>query len=308
MNLGFKKLLIEKIDHFEEAFICSIDNFKKSVTITNSWRQCSVIDAHIFLKIKNTLMKNLFLICMTILSANLITAQNIIDDKFQHLTDLDNATTINITGKLFDLVSHFDDTGDEEADEIIEFASKITGIKLLALEDHSDAANEYTRGMSYIGNDFDELIQIRSKDGNLSIFVDEEDGVIYELVGLGTDNSEFLVFTLTGEMDLNKVGEIVSDINLDGRDRLETLEDLEIDDLKIYPNPSSRNGEVTLEIPKQFKGGTATVVDESGRVIKTYKLNSSKQTIDTSNFSSGLHFVKISKDGVSMKKKIVLVD
>jgi len=253
-------------------------------------------------------MKNLILFFCLCLSANVITAQNIIDDKFNHLKNLDNATEINLSAKLFSFAANFTDSGEKEMDEMAEFASTITGFKLIALQDHKNCALEYKSGLNYIGEDFDELVKIRSKDGNFSLYIDETNNIVHELVGIGTDNNEFIVFSLTGAMDLKKVGEFASEINMDGFDKMESIKDFDVADVKLYPNPVSRSGDLTLDTPSQFEGGVATLIDENGRVVKTYSIKGKNQSIDTNNLNAGIYYMELSKDAVSVKKKIVVIN
>jgi len=262
-----------------------------------------------FLNFKNnTTMKNIILVLALFLTGNVLTAQNIIDENFKHLKNHDDATHINITGKLFGMAAHFQDTEDEELNEMAEFVSNIEAFQLLALEQLTTASSEYQSGMNTVKNDYDELMTIRSKDGNFSLYVDESRNVVHELVGLGTSEDGFFVFSLTGEMDLEKVGEIASEIQMEGFNKMESIKDFSVSDINIYPNPVSRNGSLTLEVPEQFENGVATVYDESGRVMTTYNINSRKQDISNNNLAPGVYIVDITKDIVSVKKKFIIVD
>ena len=99
-----------------------------------------------------------------------------------------------------------------------------------------------------------------------------------------------------------------SEINMDGFNKMESIKDFDIADVKIYPNPVSRSGDLNLDTPAHFEGSIATLFDENGRIIKTFSVKEKRQSINTDNLSPGIYFVEVTKDAVSVKKKIVVLD
>jgi endoglucanase len=81
------------------------------------------------------------------------------------------------------------------------------------------------------------------------------------------------------------------------------LEDYEKGTLAVdlYPNPTS--GEFTINAPSQ---SSVTVFNPQGSVVFEKVINATSSTIDLSSQSSGLYFVKVSFDGASGFKKVVV--
>ncbi|MCW5908764.1 MAG: T9SS type A sorting domain-containing protein [Chitinophagales bacterium] len=59
----------------------------------------------------------------------------------------------------------------------------------------------------------------------------------------------------------------------------------------LFPNPT--NGTVTISIPKNLIGNTATVSDMTGRVAAAVNLTTGNCQLKTENFTSGIYFVTI---------------
>ncbi|MFP5470940.1 MAG: T9SS type A sorting domain-containing protein, partial [Bacteroidia bacterium] len=70
---------------------------------------------------------------------------------------------------------------------------------------------------------------------------------------------------------------------------------------KIYPNPASDN--VVIELAELHPNTTMTVVDVTGKVVKEMAVTTKRNTINVSEFASGVYFVKItSEQGINTVK------
>jgi hypothetical protein len=66
----------------------------------------------------------------------------------------------------------------------------------------------------------------------------------------------------------------------------------------LYPNPTS--GLLNVHISNQIETPTTyTVYNMLGQVISTKKITSTEISLDTSNFSNGVYFIKLSNDNYS---------
>ena len=73
----------------------------------------------------------------------------------------------------------------------------------------------------------------------------------------------------------------------------------------IGPNPT--NGEFSLfYIPKNVGKAFYTLCDETGKMIKSEPLNSSKTTVNISGYPKGIYFVKINDGKSIINKKLIL--
>ncbi len=235
-------------------------------------------------------------------------AQDIISEQFGHLEDRDEATQIEITGKLFSLATHIENTGDKEADQVLDFVSTIKHFKALAFEKLETAESEYKKGLSALKGVHEELMVIRSPEGSFSLYVDESNGIVHELVGIGTDNEAFGVFSLIGNMDLKQIGKFAAEIQMEGFDKMEKIKDYNVSEVKVYPNPVSTSETFTLQTSEELVGAVATMYDESGRAVKEINVDDTLINIRTNDLSSGIYYVDISTDAVSVKKKLIVID
>lgn len=253
-------------------------------------------------------MKSFIIFLSVCFSSPLLFGQGIIDDHFRHLKDVKDATQITIDGKLFGFAANFKENDDKDVAEAGEFLSTITGFSAIGIEELSNASAEYEKGLSVLKRGFDELMVIRSKGTNFSLYVNETNGTVHELVGIGHEGVKFGVFTLTGNMDLKKIGKFASEIQMDGFDKMEKIEDYDLTEIKVYPNPVSNDGKVTLDTPRAFEGGQALIINGSGAKVKSYDIDRPSLDISTRNLNPGIYFMEISKDEVSVKRKFIIVD
>ncbi len=73
-------------------------------------------------------------------------------------------------------------------------------------------------------------------------------------------------------------------------------------DLNVYPNPS--NGIVTLENIGEAK--TISLIDVTGRVLKTTPVNADRMRLDYSNITKGNYFISIQGENLKEMKSIVI--
>ncbi len=85
---------------------------------------------------------------------------------------------------------------------------------------------------------------------------------------------------------------------------LDILEEEQID-FKLYPNPASSYIEIDfLQIP--VSDSKLVIFDSNGRLILNQQILSSTNTVDLSNFSSGLYFVKVVNQQKTITKKLII--
>ncbi len=253
-------------------------------------------------------MKNYMLSFCLLLVGSTLFGQNIIEEKFQHLYEHEKATVVDVTGKMFSYAVHFEDTSDEEVNEIAKLAASIDNMSLVAMKEWENAGAEYKKALSYIDGDLEELIRVRSEDGNFSLYIDESDDIVRELVGIGKESDNFVVFSITGEMDLNKIGKLASKIQMEGLNKIEAIDTYDVSAVKVFPNPAKGSGNVTLELPSEWNDANATLFNESGTKIKDYRVNAGSQELSYDNLSPGIYYLDIEKESVNVKKKIIVVE
>jgi len=256
-------------------------------------------------------MKYIILLAISFLGLTTLTGQNVIDRHFDYLLEQEDATNINITGKMFEMINSInvevESDDDEEIAEMQEFLGSIRSFQLVAANPPT-ARRSFDSGNSKLEKDYEELLSVKDKEGSFLLYIDEHNGTVHEVVGIGTDNDKMMVFSLLGAMKLEHVGKVAEHIQEAGIDQLSKVKDFDIDEVKVYPNPVNSNGQFTLETSEAFNGGVATLYDSSGSVVKTYRVNSTREEYNVDNLSAGNYVIKIIKDEVSVKKKILVVN
>ena len=84
--------------------------------------------------------------------------------------------------------------------------------------------------------------------------------------------------------------------------------DVELGDMKVYPNPATSDAQLTVEIPQKMIGGSITVYDLSGNQVQKMDATDNRNEINTDGLAAGQYVVEINKAGVTLKKKFIVVD
>lgn len=240
-------------------------------------------------------------------------AQNFVSDNYQNYLDAENSTVVQVHGVTFQLAADFlEEADNENTDEIRETLRTIKSFQLVAMPDLANPQSEYSGGLSKLNDNFDELVNVKDQESRFSVHIDEEDGIVYELVGLGSESDEgkFLAFSLTGEIPLEMIGEIMNKVeSKGGKDLMNILDDkeIEISSINVYPNPTSANNRLTVEIPDNLIGGEGLFVDLNGKVITKFEIQNQVQELKTDGLSPGYYVVSLSKDGTTVKRKVNVI-
>lgn len=253
-------------------------------------------------------MKNLILAFAATLLSTAAFSQGIIDRHYSNYLNDDDVTHVYVAGKMFDLASVLAaGVDDKDVQELSEFASKIQSFSLIKVPNRIDAKAEFKKGLADVANDYDELIRVRDEGNRFALFIDEEDNVVFEVVGLAIADGEFVALSLVGEMDLTKISDFVSKIDNDDFEPFKRMSEFNPDDMKVYPNPANANAQITVEVPEKMVGGKATLFDTNGRTLKTIDVDSNEVTITTNGLNAGNYFVELQKESVTMKRQVIIL-
>lgn len=252
-------------------------------------------------------MKNIVLLILVAFTSTSLLAQNVIDRKFSQFVDKENTTSVFVSGKVFEYVSYIE-TDEPEFEEIKDFITTIESFNLIAVQEHPDPRTEYRAAVKKVEGEYEELMRINDKEGNMSFYIDEDNGIVRELIGVGNGEKEFIVFSLYGRMDLNQIGKMAGKIQSEGFDEIAKIRTKGAMDVKVFPNPANSDGELTLEVPESLDGGQAKIYDFDGRLLKTITVSQGQQNLETKGLNSGNYIIELQKDGVSIKKKFIIVD
>lgn len=159
-------------------------------------------------------IKNLFVLSVALVSMN-ISAQT----TFESLEANKNITTVVVSQKMFQMLSKID-SKDADAKEFMEVANKLKGMKIFTTENTTAAAQMKTEALAYVKTAaLSELMRVKDKAQNVKFYTKggKDANNVAELLMLvePTENSkQTVVLSLTGDINLNKIGVLTKNMNL----------------------------------------------------------------------------------------------
>lgn len=174
--------------------------------------------------------KLLLIVCFIGMSAVIMAQNKSIDRVFDKYAGKEGFTTVYISKYMFTMFANLDDIDDEDLKETQDVFGKLTGIKILAVEDADalgEGVNFYNEIMKDLPRDrYEELMVVKDSESDVIFLAREEQGIIVELLlivgGEGDDN---VLIAITGEIDLNTIAKLSKTLDIEGMEELENLED-----------------------------------------------------------------------------------
>jgi len=146
---------------------------------------------------------------------------------FEKYEDLDDVTTVVVTKSAFRLMGKIG--GDsKEAKEYIDDVRSLDNLAVYTTSDKSIAANMKADVKKYLKTEnLSELFRVKDKQGNVKIYVREgkDDEHVKELfmfienidrIKIEGEEMQAVIVTLTGDIDLKRVGKIIDKMNVPG--------------------------------------------------------------------------------------------
>lgn len=146
---------------------------------------------------------------------------------FDKYEKMDEVGTVVVNKGMIDLVTKIGNmTDDPEAKEFAEVAKGINGIKVFITEDKGVSANMATTVKKYLkSSSMEELMRVKDKDVNVKFYIKngkDEDHVkellmfVSGMKNIDVDGRKFetVLVSMTGDIDLNKIGTIANKMNL----------------------------------------------------------------------------------------------
>ena len=146
---------------------------------------------------------------------------------FEKYEDLDEVSTVVVTKSAFRLMAKIG--GDsEEAKQYINDVQSLNNLSIYSTSDIHVATNMKADLKKYLKSEkLSELFRVKDKNGNVKIYVREgkDDEHVKELfmfienidkVKIDGETMKAVIVTLTGDIDLNRVGKIIDKMNIPG--------------------------------------------------------------------------------------------
>ena len=162
----------------------------------------------------------------------LFTFSQSVFDKFE---DMDDVSTVVVSKKAFELMIKMSGNN-AEAKEYVDMVGGLTGLRVFATENASIAADMKSKVNSYLkSSKLSELMRVKDKEGNVKIYIREGKDAdhVSELfmfveglskhMGGEERKPEAVIVTITGDIDLNKISELTTKMNIQGGEHLKNV-------------------------------------------------------------------------------------
>lgn len=185
-------------------------------------------------------MKKLALV-LAILVAPMVASGQGLFDKYE---DKDEVTSVVLTQKVFSMLAKLKiDVDDPDAQEVMDMAKNITGLKVLSTGDKAVSAEMKADVEKHLrSSNLEELMRIKDGDQTVKFYVKEgkDDNHVEELLMFVTglkevmgDNEitingekremETVLLSLTGDIDLRQVSKLANKMDMPGGKQLEKV-------------------------------------------------------------------------------------
>ena len=135
--------------------------------------------------------------------------------------------SMRIDGGILNLVSNIE-TNDEEAQDMLDAISKIEAINVHSInreEDDFDEADVAKFKKQVQKEKYEELMIVRDGETDVDFLIKEKKGKISELLLVVDEPDEFVIVSISGEIDLATIAKITDNLDVKGSEHLEKLED-----------------------------------------------------------------------------------
>jgi hypothetical protein len=168
---------------------------------------------------------------LTVIALFLVAQSGFSQSVFDKYEDLENVSAVVINQSMFRLLANIDvEVDDPEAQDFMDIAKSLKNLKVFITEDKSISADMAKTMSSYLkNNSLEELMRVKDKDANVKFYIKQgkdEDHVsellmfVTGMKDAGVDVNvngrkfETVLLSLTGDIDLNKIGSLTSKMNL----------------------------------------------------------------------------------------------
>ncbi|MEM9916603.1 MAG: DUF4252 domain-containing protein [Bacteroidota bacterium] len=172
-------------------------------------------------------MKKIILFLLAIVITSTAFAQsNAITKHFSEYQRNKEFTKVSVTSKMFSLFTEID-TDDPAEQDILEAMSKLKGIKALINDKiEGDGSDIYYNALEKISTDgtYEELMSVEDENENITFLIRDNGGVINELLMIAGGNTNFMLMSLYGEIDLSKIARISKKLKIKGLEQFQALD------------------------------------------------------------------------------------
>ena len=146
---------------------------------------------------------------------------------FAKYMENDDFMSINISGKMFQMMSRIELDDKEEQKFMEQSIGRIKGVKAIAAQDDVDGRKMYNEALGLVdGKGYEELMSVKEEDKNIRFLIKEKDNKIDELFMVLGGRDEFGLLSIVGDgIDLNMLYKLSKVVGVEGFKEFERLGD-----------------------------------------------------------------------------------
>jgi len=154
--------------------------------------------------------------------SNIMAQDDAIEKYFMKYIDNEEFTVVYVSPKMFDIVAKMDiENVDPEVTDVI---SGLKGLRILTTE--TNTQTYYEEALERIDpKEYEVLMKVRDGDENVHFLIKEgENDKISELLLLVGGDSDFVLLSFVGDIDLDKISRLANAIDVKGAEHLDKIE------------------------------------------------------------------------------------
>jgi len=169
-------------------------------------------------------MKKVIILMLVMIGSFGLQAQSdAISKFFSKYADDTSFSNVNISSKMFKLFTNIEADNPNDK-EILDAINSLSGLRILAKSDITNGRELYKEAFSKVNaKEYEELMSIREKDQDFKFMIKQNGNNIQELLMISGGPKEFMIMSITGNIDLNKISKIGSKMNIGGLENLEKM-------------------------------------------------------------------------------------
>ena len=139
---------------------------------------------------------------------------------FSQYENNDKFTVVSVSPRMFKMMSKI--KWDDVSADVKQTIQQITSLRILTTE--SNGLQYYREAVKKLNvAEYEELMTIKSDGDNIKFLAKEKNNIISELLMLVVGNDDFVLMSITGNIDLDKISKLGETLNIQGMDNLKDL-------------------------------------------------------------------------------------
>ncbi len=168
-------------------------------------------------------MKKVLLLPLLFIAATLSAQNDAINRFFSQYMDDERFTVVFVSPKMFNLVSKIS-TDDEDWEKFRDVVGGLKGLRVLTADSIADGMKLYKEALDKVpATEYEELLTVRDGKENVRIWVKDSGNIINELLLLVGAPDQFVLLSLSGKIDLDKVSNLSKGLDINGVKHLEKV-------------------------------------------------------------------------------------